>query len=231
MKSLKKTCLYFFIISILTISTNYYVYANIENFTLNQNDEKIENTKNYTEIDYMKLDINQLSDLQELYYAKGLFDKCELVSNLILDEYNGSDIYSLTLLSIIYAERFDFTRSLEYNYRLLPLVDKDSYSIILSNIADIYLVKDLNKSIEILEKAISNNRKMNNEFLSKKLLFFKNLKHHHEKQDKFEYSKNILSESNALVNDIMKKYIIYEYENNLGGENKIYKELISNYKE
>ena len=138
-----------------------------------------------------------MKELQEIYYARNINDKCKLVSEIILENFNESDIDTLTILSILAEENFEFEKALEYRYRLLPLCERSRLPVIYDNMADIYLLTDLNKSIELLEKALKINPE--DEIVSLKLPFFKSLIKYYNNENKSNYYKKIIESSDINI--------------------------------
>lgn len=205
MNSSKKFIIIFIFCSIAAFLCNYYIYKYSENFPSRKNEEIIKNTQNYTIEDYENLTSDKLKTLQSVYFGNNMLDKCEIVSKIILDKYSETDIDSLNSLSIIYEEKYDFENSLKYKYRLMPLIETSKLPILYNNMADIYLLSDLNTSLELLEKAIEidpNNLELNN-----KLLFFKTLKPYFDTEDKNEYYQKIIEENNVYILSSVIDYI------------------------
>ena len=205
MRLSKKLIIIFIFCSLTAVFGNYYIYKYSERFPSEVSKKRIENTNSYTTEDYYNLSGDQLKELQELYFGNNIKDKCEIVSNIILDKYNESDIDSLNILSIVYEESYDFENSLKYKYRMLPLVEKSKLPIIYDNMADMYLINDLNKSIEFLEKAVKIDS--SNYELKSKLDFFKSLEPDFNNENKNKYYKKIVNETNISILDSVNKYI------------------------
>lgn len=203
MKLSKKLIIIFIFCFITTGFLNYMIYKHSDKFPISASKKRIENTDSYTTEDYYNLRGDQLKELQTLYYGHNIKDKCEIVSNIILDKYNESDIDSLNILSILYEESYDFENSLRYKYRMLPLVEKSQLAVIYDNMADMYLINDLDKSIELLEKAVKIDSSNSN--LKNKLEFFKSLESDFNNKNK--YYKKIINEANISILDSVNKYI------------------------
>ncbi len=197
MKSQKKILIVFAISSLIALACNYYIYESNKDFTIVTTEKKLNNTDDYTVEDFKKLNINELKELQEIYYARNINDKCKLVSEIILENFNESDIDTLTILSILAEENFEFEKALEYRYRLLPLCERSRLPVIYDNMADIYLLTDLNKSIELLEKALKINPE--DEIVSLKLPFFKSLIKYYNNENKSNYYKKIIESSDINI--------------------------------
>ncbi|ENY98742.1 hypothetical protein HMPREF1092_03300 [Clostridium thermobutyricum] len=197
MKSQKKILIVFAISSLIALACNYYIYELNKDFTIVTTEKKLNNTDDYTVEDFKKLNINELKELQEIYYARNINDKCKLVSEIILENFNESDIDTLTILSILSEENFEFEKALEYRYRLLPLCERSRLPVIYDNMADIYLLTDLNKSIELLEKALKINPE--DEIVSLKLPFFKSLIKYYNNENKSNYYKKIIESSDINI--------------------------------
>lgn len=197
MKSQKKILIVFAISSLIALACNYYIYELNKDFTIVTTEKKLNNTDDYTVEDFKKLNINELKELQEIYYARNINDKCKLVSEIILENFNESDIDTLTILSILAEENFEFEKALEYRYRLLPLCERSRLPVIYDNMADIYLLTDLNKSIELLEKALKINPE--DEIVSLKLPFFKSLIKYYNNENKSNYYKKIIESSDINI--------------------------------
>lgn len=205
MRLSKKLIITFIFCAFIAGFGNYYIYKYSEKFPSEVNKKQIENTNSYTTEDYYNLSGDQLKELQSLYYGNNIKDKCEIVSNIILDKYNESDIDSLNILSILYEESYDFENSLKYKYRMLPLVEKSQLPVIYDNMADMYLINDLDKSIELLEKAVKIDSSNSN--LKNKLEFFKSLESDFNNENKNKYYKKIVNKTNINILDSVNKYI------------------------
>ncbi|KNF09663.1 hypothetical protein CLPU_2c01140 [Gottschalkia purinilytica] len=185
-----------------------------------QYNEVINNTINFNEDDYRKLTYSQLKELLETYYARYKYDKCKAIIEIILKEYDNKSVETLRKAIAIADEEMNFEKVEKYSNTLATVSYGEDLLLVYSNLSDIYLISNIDKAINILQKAsnisksegIYLNTIKNEDLIEKKLNFYKKIKNYSLDKNPIKYYMSILSDKEHITSDGVKKKLLYIYK-------------------
>lgn len=222
-----KMPLVFILLSVIFIILNYISINKLEPIygakeKLKKDDEAIHNTKYMDSKDFKNFSYTELLNLAQTYYAKNDLDKSKEIALIILSR-NPNDRDTLNLLSAIAIMQLDFETSIKYNEKLIPDSQGTDLFYLYINLGELYLTKDINKSIDYFKKAetLINNEQAVAENLgnyeitgvSNKLKFFTNLKSLTNNDNPIELYKAIINDDEFINLIEIKQYFYNKYKN------------------
>lgn len=242
-----KVPLIFIILFIISVIINYIFINPLQKSfgykeTKNKSEEIIKNTKNMDKKDLENMNYFQLNELAQFYYAQDHLDRSKEIA-LIVIQKNPKNRQALNLLSAIAEMQFNFEESIKYSNILLPDSEGEDLFNLYLHLANLYLTKDIDMSIDYLEKAVVFEKDNSSilvlrpeevENISNKLNFLKDIRPLLENEDPVEFYKAILNDTEYYISDEIKKYLYEEYKeehsekytDSFNELNKIYKDKI-----
>lgn len=185
-----------------------------------QYNEVINNTINFNEDDYRKLTYSQLKELLETYYARYKYDKCKAIIEIILKEYDNKSVETLRKAIEIYDSEMNFEKVEEYINTLIPISSGKELLVLYSTLSDIYLLSDIDTSIDTLQKALNISKSegivlntiKNEDAIKIKLDFYQEIKKYCFDENPIKYYTEILSDEKHAITDGIKKKLLNIYK-------------------
>lgn len=222
---MNKTILSFILIFLLTLGINVYIkenmsdkYSSEDHFK--QSNEIIDNTINFQKKDYEKLSFSQLKELLNTYYTKNKYEKCKVIIDVILQEYDNKDIETINIAISIYDNEKNFSKVEKYINTLIPISSGEKLMVSYSMLSDIYLLSNIDTSIDILNKALkisesegiklSSVKKEN--ILKSKLEFYKEIKKYTSFENPIKFYVSILSDEDYSISNGIKDALLNQYK-------------------
>lgn len=222
---MNKTIFSLIVIFLLTLGANVYIKENMSDKYSSkdyseQSNEIIDNTINFEKKDYEKLSFSQLKELLSTYYARNKYEKCKVIIDIILQEYDNKDIETLNIAISVYEYEKDFSKMEKYINTLIPISSGEQLMVLYSRLSDIYLLSNINTSIEILNKALkisesegiklSSVKKEN--VLKDKIEFYEEIKKYAFSENPIKFYFSILSDEDYSISDSIKETLLNQYK-------------------